>query len=297
MDSENKELQDMEKMAHLLSIRTLIIPLCVLLVVGVIYFSIMKSFFHDSYEEFNDVTCAILCDVCDIEARETEESWISAGTFGDMFGALTCLFTGLGVAGVLVTLKLQYKTYYQMRIDSNKRHKESKELYKQSERHWFFSLASGIAHDWDKDKGEQFKEKLRKALEEAILAEEERKECIEFLKIIWNLAVQARISLKRYNVIPYNLTVSSLFEEDEIKDIIVQTNACLPEDLRFCLSTLYLNGALPKDFCCKDVIVNDKKYEMELLETCVTAVNHRDSARIVLCQLKCIGRKLVNVRL
>ncbi len=174
---------------------------------------------------------------------------------------------------------------------------ESKEQYKQTERHWFFTIVSGIALDWDKDKGEQIKEKLRKALEDAILAEEERKECIEFLKIIWNLAVQARISLKRYNVIPYNLTVSSLFEEDEKKDIIDQTLACLPEDLRFCLSTLYLNGSLPNDFCCKDEIVNDKKYEKELLEVCAMAVNHPDSDRAVLCQLKCIGRKLVNVRL
>ncbi len=89
MDSENKELQDMEKMAHLLSVRTLFVTFCFLFVAGIFYFFMMKYFFHDSYKECNDVTCAILCDVCDIEARETEESWISAGTFGDMYGVWT----------------------------------------------------------------------------------------------------------------------------------------------------------------------------------------------------------------
>lgn len=34
-------------------------------------------------------------------------SWISAGTFGDMFGCLTCLFTGISVAGIIVTLQQQ----------------------------------------------------------------------------------------------------------------------------------------------------------------------------------------------
>lgn len=40
-------------------------------------------------------------------SNDQADSWISAGTFGDMFGCLTCLFTGISVAGIIVTLQQQ----------------------------------------------------------------------------------------------------------------------------------------------------------------------------------------------
>lgn len=38
---------------------------------------------------------------------DDSKSWITAGTFGDMFGALNCLFTGLAFGGVVVNLYFQ----------------------------------------------------------------------------------------------------------------------------------------------------------------------------------------------
>lgn len=46
-------------------------------------------------------------------------SWISAGTFGDMFGCLTCLFTGISVAGIIVTLQQQKQALHVQQDELN----------------------------------------------------------------------------------------------------------------------------------------------------------------------------------
>lgn len=51
---------------------------------------------------------------CNISSCKESCEWISkAGSFGDMFGCLTCLFTGFSVAGLIITLVQQGKNLIQ----------------------------------------------------------------------------------------------------------------------------------------------------------------------------------------
>jgi len=46
------------------------------------------------------------------------EYWCNAGTFGDLFGCLTCFFTGLSIAGLLINLCLQGRQLEELKNDS-----------------------------------------------------------------------------------------------------------------------------------------------------------------------------------
>ncbi|MBQ8480857.1 MAG: hypothetical protein IJ503_10810 [Akkermansia sp.] len=54
-----------------------------------------------------DIEAGTIVDSHPPDYDETKSFWGEAGTFGDMFGALTCLFTGLGIAGLFVTIRQQ----------------------------------------------------------------------------------------------------------------------------------------------------------------------------------------------
>lgn len=56
---------------------------------------------------------------CLIPCLKGHCSWLStAGSFGDMFGCLTCLFAGFSVAGLIVTLRQQAINIRQQQIES-----------------------------------------------------------------------------------------------------------------------------------------------------------------------------------
>lgn len=48
--------------------------------------------------------------VCFNLSGENLQNWTTAGTFGDMFGCLSCLFSGLAFAGLVVTIRQQKRT-------------------------------------------------------------------------------------------------------------------------------------------------------------------------------------------
>ena len=47
----------------------------------------------------------VIC--CFHGAGDANQHWANAGTFGDMFGGLTCLFSGFAFAGLIVTIRQQ----------------------------------------------------------------------------------------------------------------------------------------------------------------------------------------------
>lgn len=49
------------------------------------------------------------------DSSSKESKWGEAGTFGDMFGALSCLFSGLAFAGLIVTIRQQSHDLNQQR--------------------------------------------------------------------------------------------------------------------------------------------------------------------------------------
>ena len=173
----------------------------------------------------------------------------SAGEFGDQFGVLTCFFTGMGIIGVLLTLVYQHQTLKQMRADSI-------EQRKQAERHWFFTIVPAAEERWSaeykyqNDTKECIHKEVRKVVEKLCVTRDH-----ENVKETWKIAARARCSLFHYNIVPYNLTVSNLFEEEEKKDIIAETFVVFSMELQFCLLLLYLCGALPKQFKCMEELI------------------------------------------
>lgn len=52
-------------------------------------------------------------------SKGSGEHWCNAGTFGDMFGCLTCFFTGLSIAGLLINLYIQGRQLEELKNDSS----------------------------------------------------------------------------------------------------------------------------------------------------------------------------------
>ena len=52
-------------------------------------------------------------------SKGSGEHWCNAGTFGDMFGCLTCFFTGLSVVGLLINLSIQGRQLEELKNDSS----------------------------------------------------------------------------------------------------------------------------------------------------------------------------------
>ena len=67
-------------------------------------------------------------------------SWISAGTFGDMFGCLTCLFTGISVAGIIVTLQQQKQALHIQQDELNALKTQSEKQNQQNEKVYIHKL-------------------------------------------------------------------------------------------------------------------------------------------------------------
>ena len=53
-------------------------------------------------------------------AGDANQHWANAGTFGDMFGGLTCLFSGFAFAGLIVTIRQQSREI-RLQIDEQRR--------------------------------------------------------------------------------------------------------------------------------------------------------------------------------
>lgn len=70
-------------------------------------------------------------------------SWISAGTFGDMFGCLTCLFTGISVAGIIVTLQQQKHAMQIQQYEINALKTQAKNQNQINERTFIHKLIDG----------------------------------------------------------------------------------------------------------------------------------------------------------
>lgn len=221
---------------------------------------------------------------------QTSKNWIEPGTFGDMFGMVTCIFTGLSVIGLLATIHIQHKSLLQMRNDA-------KEQYKQSERHQFYTLARVIGKEWNASENNTHTEDLRKAIERALKSATDENNIYDAVCNIWNLAVHARTPIKQYNVIPYFLTVTDWFDEEEQRDILAATLGSLPDDLLLCMLILYYNGALPQNFVCKDEIINDNWFEKSFLNVYPEAIHYAKAARCVICQLKSVGKQNIGAHL
>jgi len=61
---------------------------------------------------------------------EASQNWANAGTFGDLFGGLTCLFSGLAFAGLIVTIRQQSR---EIRLQIDEQESTRLEFEKQTE--------------------------------------------------------------------------------------------------------------------------------------------------------------------
>lgn len=57
--------------------------------------------------------------------------WTKSGTFGDTFGALNALFSGLALAGVIVTILIQRTELKNQRVELSLQRNEMKETWKE----------------------------------------------------------------------------------------------------------------------------------------------------------------------
>lgn len=76
-------------------------------------------------------------------SNDQADSWISAGTFGDMFGCLTCLFTGISVAGIIVTLQQQKQAIQIQQYEINALKTQAKNQNQINERTFIHKLIDG----------------------------------------------------------------------------------------------------------------------------------------------------------
>ncbi len=76
-------------------------------------------------------------------SNDQADSWISAGTFGDMFGCLTCLFTGISVAGIIVTLQQQKQAMQIQQYEINELITQAKNQNQINERTYIHKLIDG----------------------------------------------------------------------------------------------------------------------------------------------------------
>lgn len=101
---------------------------------------------------------------------KSNTSWISAGTFGDMFGCLTCLFTGISVAGVIVTLQQQKQSLHVQQNELDILKSQSKKQNQLNEKAYILKLIEGYISYREKTtitvqtldiQGKYFREELR----------------------------------------------------------------------------------------------------------------------------------------
>lgn len=256
------ETNEMKKLSRWFSLKTLGFVAAGVILLPFIYFFVIKYAFHDSQKECTNILCAICCDACDLQSERNDESWITPGSFGDMFGAMTCLFTGLGIIGVIATLIVQHKSLEQMQDDA-------KEHRKQTERHWFFSLIPPVEKRWNEDWYKSYSGKNVCSCYKAVkvtIAQLFQNPDEETIMKVWDITTTARSALRQYNIIPYNLTVCRLFTEVEREDIIDTSWIIFSLELRFCLLVLYLCGALPEEFKWMKVIINVNRLKNIMLD-------------------------------
>ena len=60
---------------------------------------------------------------------DSNQNWANAGTFGDLFGGLTCLFSGLAFAGLIVTIRQQSR---ELRLQIDEQERTRREFEKQT---------------------------------------------------------------------------------------------------------------------------------------------------------------------
>ena len=60
---------------------------------------------------------------------DSNQNWANAGTFGDLFGGLTCLFSGLAFAGLIVTIRQQSR---EIRLQIDEQESTRREFEKQT---------------------------------------------------------------------------------------------------------------------------------------------------------------------
>lgn len=105
-----------------------------------------------------------------LNAQEAESSsWVSPGTFGDMFGCLTYLFTGISVAGIIVTLQQQKQALQvqqneldTLKTQSEKQNQQNEKVYihKLLNEYLTFRKSSSISLHFQQPEGQQTKEEL-----------------------------------------------------------------------------------------------------------------------------------------
>lgn len=189
----------------------------------IVYFLIMLHVFH-------------------VFASEDKEasSWITAGTFGDMFGCLNTWFSALGYIGIIYTIFLQRKTL--ANVDRNEKQGRA-----QNEKHWYFSQVDRVNDKWANAK------KINTCDYDGYISfiiHCIKDECTDDeISKLADIVKSARASFIAYNVILYSLAFSKDIPDTEArKEIIEMTRATLDEDLQFCLCVLAKDLLLAKRF-------------------------------------------------
>lgn len=129
MTKSHMEMQNNDKIKKYWN-RQLLIYSCIIFFFWLFYLLVMYILAGCAYEKANQPQNETMCtsrfddfggycfirdDIREIgvdvdfssDSEESKTFWGDKGVFGDMFGALTCLFTGLGIAGLYVTIRMQ----------------------------------------------------------------------------------------------------------------------------------------------------------------------------------------------
>lgn len=199
-------------------------------IIFLVYAIIMYFIFHDaSFPNNSRGTEAI-------QIEQTTTHWITAGTFGDMFGCLSALFTSLAFIGMLYTIYLQNKTLASI----NKNERDNKALVEQ---HWYFSHIDRINSKWMKERQADSMDinEATKFIRNCITSGTDKESFKKLVKFV-SSAKNARAA---YTIIMYTVERSMFFTETEQHDCITMTFRMLEQDLQFCIGVLLMQSRFP----------------------------------------------------
>lgn len=203
-------------------------------ILALAYTLTIKYVFYSSEKDCCNAICSMMCTACEPPTMQNCEPWITAGTFGDMFGAFNAYFSALAFLGVIYTILLQRKE-----MENNSSFNKSN--LQLTERQWCFNLIPAITEKWHQNKSEHHIEIYSISLILKYIQEPENQ---EYKKKVINLIKTAKNAFISFNIIPYTLLQSSNFENKDKEDLVYMIYKALDEDLQFCISVLSIKNSL-----------------------------------------------------
>mgnify|MGYP003311081394 CR=1 FL=1 len=174
--------------------------------------------------------------------QNPSEPWVSAGTFGDMFGCLSAFFASLAFMAMIYTIYIQTMTLASM--DKNER--DNKALLEQ---HWYFSHIDRINTRWLKERNFEKTDinEINAFIRDCIISGANKDAINKLSKMV----ASARTSLTAYSIIVYTVGKSYFFTPVEKRDNISMTFGMLDDDLQFCIGVLLMKSNLKNanEFC------------------------------------------------